>query len=301
MSLKMKVGSYYYNKHTGVLRCAKYENGVYVVVNKNFMYDVDEYGKDRTLFPSRDCNLEYECDKYGNEVYAEESNLQNIKVNVDIDIDNTAVLLQHIKEGIQKMKKEMQEPEPWFEVGDKVIYENDGELQLGYVGGFLLGSYWVISSSQDYSQGVICKAEDVYDYESLPKYETQYGTVVVIDEEETDNYLCLVTGKDTEEYFTYLDKEWFDKYVTAIKGFSVVTNKNESRKHNHYFKDVSNLNEIDVYAVLTLFEVHDPCIAHAAKKLLCTGNRGHKDFETDVQDAIDSLVRWKELNKDLNK
>lgn len=75
----------------------------------------------------------------------------------------------------------------------------------------------------------------------------------------------------------------------------------EQRKHSHYFKDVSNLNEIDVYAVLTLFEVHDPCIAHAAKKLLCTGNRGHKDFETDVQDAIDSLVRWKELNQCLNK
>lgn len=87
----------------------------------------------------------------------------------------------------------------------------------------------------------------------------------------------------------------------TMKVGQIEQNEQEQRKHSHYFKDVSNLNEIDVYAVLTLFEVHDPCIAHAAKKLLCTGNRGHKDFETDVQDAIDSLVRWKELNQCLNK
>lgn len=90
---------------------------------------------------------------------------------------------------------------------------------------------------------------------------------------------------------------WFEDLPERIEQ----QDKQEQRKHNHYFKDVSNLNEIDVYAVLTLFEVNDPCIAHAAKKLLCTGNRGHKDFETDVQDAIDSLLRWKELNQCLNK
>lgn len=153
MNLEMKVGSCYYNKPPGMLTCYKYEDGVYVVVNKTFMYDVDAYGKDCTKFPNAEYDLEYECDEYGNEVY-----------------------------GLTKR---------------------------------------------------------------------------------------------------------------------IVQDKQEQRKHNHYFKDVSNLNEIDVYAVLTLFEVHDPCIAHAAKKLLCTGNRGHKDFETDVQDAIDSLVRWKELNKQL--
>ena len=74
-----------------------------------------------------------------------------------------------------------------------------------------------------------------------------------------------------------------------------------SNKHQHYFKDVSKLDKIDVYSVLSLFEVTDPCIQHAVKKLLCTGKRGYKDFDKDVQDAIDSLARCQELYKELNQ
>ena len=65
--------------------------------------------------------------------------------------------------------------------------------------------------------------------------------------------------------------------------------------HSHYHKDVSALKTIDVYRVLKLFEVSDPCLQHAAKKVLCAGSRGHKDLYRDVQDAIDSLERWKEM------
>lgn len=74
-----------------------------------------------------------------------------------------------------------------------------------------------------------------------------------------------------------------------------------SSKHKHYFKDVSKLEEVDVYAILYLFEVTDPCIAHVVKKLLCTGKRGHKDFERDLQDSIDSLVRCMTLTKLFNQ
>lgn len=69
-----------------------------------------------------------------------------------------------------------------------------------------------------------------------------------------------------------------------------------SRKHSHYFKDVSNLSSIDVYRVLLLFSVTDPCIQHAAKKLLVAGGRGAgKDISRDIQEAIDSLARWQEI------
>jgi hypothetical protein len=54
-------------------------------------------------------------------------------------------------------------------------------------------------------------------------------------------------------------------------------------KHSHYFKDVSKLNTVDVYRVLSLFEVSDPCIQHAVKKLLCGGIRGVKSLDKDVQ------------------
>lgn len=50
---------------------------------------------------------------------------------------------------------------------------------------------------------------------------------------------------------------------------------------------------IDVYDVLDAFGVENPATSHAIKKLLCTGSRGAKDWETDLQEAIDSLERAK--------
>ena len=71
---------------------------------------------------------------------------------------------------------------------------------------------------------------------------------------------------------------------------------NQNRKHGHYFKDVSNIAEIDVYAVLKLFEVTDPCLQHIVKKALCAGKRGHKDMMEDLQNIVDTAIRAVELN-----
>lgn len=65
--------------------------------------------------------------------------------------------------------------------------------------------------------------------------------------------------------------------------------------HEHYFKDVTHLKTIDVYRVLDLFGVSNPCVQHAVKKLLCSGQRGVKDTRQDVQEAITSLVRYLEM------
>ena len=73
------------------------------------------------------------------------------------------------------------------------------------------------------------------------------------------------------------------------------------QKHNHYFKDVSNLKFIDVYRVLLLFGVTDPCLQHAIKKLLCAGNRGVKDERRDVEEAVSSLVRCLEMQTEDEK
>lgn len=68
--------------------------------------------------------------------------------------------------------------------------------------------------------------------------------------------------------------------------------------YDHYFKDVANLQRVDVYRVLRLFEVTDPCIQHAVKKLLVAGGRGSKDVDKDIQEAMDSLARWQEMRKE---
>jgi hypothetical protein len=70
------------------------------------------------------------------------------------------------------------------------------------------------------------------------------------------------------------------------------------RKHSHYFKSVEGLKTIDVYRVLELFAVTDPCIQHAVKKLLVAGGRGSKDISKDIREAIVTLERWEEMREE---
>lgn len=53
---------------------------------------------------------------------------------------------------------------------------------------------------------------------------------------------------------------------------------------------------VDVYDVLKAFEVTCPATQHALKKLLCSGLRGHKDLQTDLLEAKESITRSIELN-----
>jgi len=69
------------------------------------------------------------------------------------------------------------------------------------------------------------------------------------------------------------------------------------RKHNHYFKPVAHLTEVDVYRTCDLYKVDDPSGAtqHAIKKLLLPGGRGVKDRMKDLQEARDTLDRKIEM------
>lgn len=93
------------------------------------------------------------------------------------------------------------------------------------------------------------------------------------------------------------------KYTIGVGNkFSISPPESPSKKHSHYFKDVSHLNEIDVYRVIELFGVVDPCLAHALKKLLVTGGRdGNKSKEQDVRDVIASCNRWLEMQAENKK
>lgn len=68
-------------------------------------------------------------------------------------------------------------------------------------------------------------------------------------------------------------------------------------KYPHYYKKVPG-EYIDVYRVIDLFEISDPCIQHAIKKLLAAGKRGAKDTQKDVREAIVSLERWQEMREE---
>ena len=66
---------------------------------------------------------------------------------------------------------------------------------------------------------------------------------------------------------------------------------------NKYLREVPK-NNIDVYDLLTIFEVTNPAIAHAVKKLLLFGQRGSKDAITDLKEAIQAIERGIELEND---
>ena len=79
------------------------------------------------------------------------------------------------------------------------------------------------------------------------------------------------------------------------------TKKNDMAKlYPAYYKDVSDIQVIDVYGVHDLFKINDPsgAIQHASKKLLLSGVRtGGKTMYQDIKEARDTLNRWLELNQ----
>jgi hypothetical protein len=70
-----------------------------------------------------------------------------------------------------------------------------------------------------------------------------------------------------------------------------------SARYSHYFKPCP-YDAVDIYRVLQMFEVSDPALQHAVKKLLVAGGRGAKSSAKDVQEAIDALLRWQEMREE---
>lgn len=66
----------------------------------------------------------------------------------------------------------------------------------------------------------------------------------------------------------------------------------------HYYKDVRHLDFIDIYRVLELWDVKDPAIQHAIKKLMVAGGRGVKDLLKDYKEAKVSIERAEAMKEE---
>lgn len=99
----------------------------------------------------------------------------------------------------------------------------------------------------------------------------------------TENHVCLGLAWTNTNYKLNITVDNVSAYPAKIS------------EYGHYFKDVSKYTHIDVYRVLELFGVTDPCVQHAVKKLLVAGGRGNKDMEKDIKEAIVSLQRWEQM------
>lgn len=86
----------------------------------------------------------------------------------------------------------------------------------------------------------------------------------------------------------------YDEMRAGVKeDWEVVIEQNDLP--NKYQKRLRNNIAIDVYDVLDAFKVDNPATAHAIKKMLCAGQRGYKDYEQDIDEAIASLERAKDF------
>lgn len=97
---------------------------------------------------------------------------------------------------------------------------------------------------------------------------------------------CVLSGKETTE---------------AERGSAPASEKPLSlaQLYPKYFKDVSELDELDVYMTHQLFQIddHSGAIQHASKKLLLSGVRtGGKSKFDDIREARDTLNRWLQIN-----
>lgn len=69
------------------------------------------------------------------------------------------------------------------------------------------------------------------------------------------------------------------------------------KPRSKYHREIKPGVWIDVYDVLEAFSVTNSADAHAIKKLLMPGTRGHKDAVTDRREAIASIERAIELEQ----
>lgn len=77
-----------------------------------------------------------------------------------------------------------------------------------------------------------------------------------------------------------------------------VTSINKST--NKYLREIKPGVFVDIYDVLRAWKVTDPCLQHAAKKVLQAGERGHKDRLEDLNDVLASTQRAIEMHKEWN-
>jgi len=87
------------------------------------------------------------------------------------------------------------------------------------------------------------------------------------------------------------DKPRLKGIIETAKTHGAIVTKN---KYQVEIKGV----KADVYDVLKAFDITCPATQHAIKKLLKAGKRGYKDAEQDLDEAISSINRAKELQND---
>lgn len=115
-------------------------------------------------------------------------------------------------------------------------------------------------------------------------YENDQG-ICFLNSELSPNHPLLLWQRDKP--VSTKDKKFFESFDDLPK---------VENKHNHYFIDVSDVDEVDFYEIAKRYNVTDPAIQHILKKCLAVGGRGHKNFEEDLLDIYKTAKRALVIN-----
>jgi len=108
--------------------------------------------------------------------------------------------------------------------------------------------------------------------------------------EEREEFERDIKNEAEREYYKGFKEEpelTYEEHAEA----KAKSNNNTTNKYKRECKGVM----IDVYDVLSAFNVVNPAAQHAVKKLLASGQRGYKDVKQDLEEAIVSIERAIEL------
>ena len=137
------------------------------------------------------------------------------------------------------------------------------------------------------------------------RVEMGYRDSVVIWQRPTHSAIAIGSQLDSlaklngfRQRFLGEDDDHYREEIVKHRDNKSLVNKsiNCKRENNHYFIDVSDVDEIDFYEIAKRYNVTDPAIQHILKKCLAVGGRGHKDLETDLKDIFKTAKRALEIN-----
>lgn len=173
---------------------------------------------------------------------------------------------------------------PWLDNYGEMPVEDgstyvDVEFRYGDVDVAEQANYWdwKFHTGESPSEIVKWRCHNASDYFKQPKTPAKHNG--------EEGYLCPV-GKAQRDY------------QKAILENVPADEDEQPVKRNKYMREIKPSVWVDVYDVLRAFEVTDPCLQHACKKMLACGVRGHKNATEDYQDILASSQRALEMHNE---
>lgn len=131
------------------------------------------------------------------------------------------------------------------------------------------------------------------------KYKTRGGKIVGPMKESSVNNVRYPFVCDSGSW-TAEGHQWRDQRVSVSDIVEEVTEESQPATPNPYTRTLPTYPDgtSDIYCVLKGYNVTDPAIAHAVKKLLVPGCRsGGKSYTQDLEEAMQSIQKAIDLEK----